>query len=70
VDGDLALLASHSPRWVSLSAHDSSDAVIDDFRRVFGSAYHDLLVGDWQTVAERVPQGDAAHDATPPVGAL
>jgi 7,8-dihydropterin-6-yl-methyl-4-(beta-D-ribofuranosyl)aminobenzene 5'-phosphate synthase len=51
VDGDLALLANHSPRWVSLSAHDSSDEVIEDFRRVFGAAYHDLLVGDWQTVA-------------------
>jgi 7,8-dihydropterin-6-yl-methyl-4-(beta-D-ribofuranosyl)aminobenzene 5'-phosphate synthase len=46
--------------WVSLSAHDSSDEVIDDFRRVFGAAYHDLLVGDWQTVAAGTPQEDAS----------
>ncbi|MBN2041357.1 MAG: MBL fold metallo-hydrolase [Spirochaetes bacterium] len=33
-------------KFVSLSAHDSSDWAIDQFRKAFGSAYKDLLVGN------------------------
>jgi hypothetical protein len=51
VEHDVTLLASHVPRWVSLSAHDSSDEVIEAFRRTFGEAYHDLSVGSWRAVA-------------------
>ncbi|MBN2080116.1 MAG: hypothetical protein JW838_14200 [Spirochaetes bacterium] len=32
-------------RLVSLSAHDSSDWAIEEFRKAFGSACVDLLVG-------------------------
>jgi 7,8-dihydropterin-6-yl-methyl-4-(beta-D-ribofuranosyl)aminobenzene 5'-phosphate synthase len=52
VDSDIALLASHHPEWVFLSAHDSSDEMIEEFRRVFGSRYRDLRVGDWQILGE------------------
>ncbi len=51
VQSDIALLEKHRPAWVSLSAHDSSDEMIEEFRGTFGSRYHDLCVGEWQNVA-------------------
>lgn len=55
VQGDIALLAQRKPQWVSLSAHDSSDEMIEEFRRVFKERYHDLRVGEWQRVAGTAP---------------
>jgi 7,8-dihydropterin-6-yl-methyl-4-(beta-D-ribofuranosyl)aminobenzene 5'-phosphate synthase len=49
---DIDLLAKHHPQWVSLSAHDSSDEMIAEFRSVFRSNYHDLRVGEWQTISK------------------
>jgi 7,8-dihydropterin-6-yl-methyl-4-(beta-D-ribofuranosyl)aminobenzene 5'-phosphate synthase len=51
IQADIRLLAQHRPQWVSLSAHDSSDEMIDEFRQTFGPSYHDLRVGDWQNIA-------------------
>jgi metal-dependent hydrolase (beta-lactamase superfamily II) len=44
-------LAEHDPRWISVSAHDSSDEIIEQFRRAFGDRFHDLRVGEWQCIA-------------------
>jgi metal-dependent hydrolase (beta-lactamase superfamily II) len=51
IRADITRLAGH-PQWVSLSAHDSSDEMIDEFRRTFGPRYHDLRVGEWETIAD------------------
>jgi metal-dependent hydrolase (beta-lactamase superfamily II) len=64
VQREMGLLAGHHPQWVSLSAHDSSDEVIDEFRRVFGSSYHDLRVGDWQVIAKAEPDRAFADDGS------
>jgi 7,8-dihydropterin-6-yl-methyl-4-(beta-D-ribofuranosyl)aminobenzene 5'-phosphate synthase len=48
---DVRRLAEHHPAWVSLSAHDSSDDMIRKFREDFQGVYHDLKVGEWQTIA-------------------
>jgi 7,8-dihydropterin-6-yl-methyl-4-(beta-D-ribofuranosyl)aminobenzene 5'-phosphate synthase len=45
-------LAAQSPQWVSVSAHDSSDETIEQFRRVFGERYRDLRVGEWQHISK------------------
>jgi len=45
MEADLDLLAARRPGWVSLSGHDSSDAVMEHFRTRFGTAYRDLKVG-------------------------
>ena len=45
-------LADHMPQWVSVSAHDSSDEAIEQFRCVFGERYHELRVGEWQHIAK------------------
>ena len=59
---NVALLARRNPQWVSLSAHDSSDYAIEQFRREFGRRYHDLRVGDWQVLAGEPPVlGNATH---------
>jgi hypothetical protein len=61
---------------VSLSAHDSSDAMIERFRGVFGTRYHDLRIGAPQTLAVpsptivRVDQNFPNRNATPPAGML
>ncbi len=49
---EISLLAQHDPAWVSLSAHDSSDEMIEEFRRVFGRRYHDLRIGEPQIIGE------------------
>lgn len=49
---DVELLAEHRPGWVSLSAHDSSDEMIERFHDVFGPRYHYLRVGEAQVVGE------------------
>lgn len=48
VQREIDLLASRRPQWVSLSAHDSSDEMIERFRTTFGARYHDLRVGEAQ----------------------
>jgi metal-dependent hydrolase (beta-lactamase superfamily II) len=65
VESDIALLADHHPEWVSLSAHDSSDEMIEEFRRVFGSRYRDLRVGDWQVLGESRAQREVAERGEP-----
>ena len=55
VQSDIELIAGRGPQWVSLSPHDSSDEVIELFRRSFGTAYHDLLVGERQVIAALAP---------------
>ncbi len=41
----VAYLQRRRPQLVALSAHDSCDWSIETFRRAFGGAYHDLMVG-------------------------
>lgn len=51
VQREIDLLAARRPQWVSVSAHDSSDEVIELFRRTFGEHYRDLRVGEAQVIA-------------------
>ena len=51
VQRDVDLLAARRPQWVSLSPHDSSDEMIELFRRAFGERYRDLRVGQAQVIA-------------------
>jgi len=44
-------LAARQPQWVSLSPHDSSDEMIELFRKTFGARYHELRVGEPQLIA-------------------
>jgi 7,8-dihydropterin-6-yl-methyl-4-(beta-D-ribofuranosyl)aminobenzene 5'-phosphate synthase len=46
VMAEIDTLQKRRPGIVSLSAHDSSDEAIEKFRQAFGSAYHDLRVGE------------------------
>jgi hypothetical protein len=39
-----------------VSAHDSSDETIEEFRCAFGERYHDLRVGVWQHVSKPSPE--------------
>jgi len=55
VQREIDRLRSRGVQWVSLSPHDSSDEVIELFRRSFGMAYHDLSVGKRQVIAALVP---------------
>jgi metal-dependent hydrolase (beta-lactamase superfamily II) len=48
---EIDMLAAKEPQWVSLSAHDSSDEMIEAFRKRFGPRYHDLRVGELQAIA-------------------
>lgn len=59
---EIADLARERPKWVSLSAHDSSDEMIEWFRHRFGARYHDLRIGERQTLGEveRVRQAMSA----------
>jgi len=50
VQRDIDFLSSKGPQWVSLSPHDSSDEVIEAFRKTFGARYHDLRVGEAQVI--------------------
>jgi len=52
IQHDSDQLAAESPQWVSLSAHDSSDETIEQFRHTFGPRFHDLRVGEWQHIGE------------------
>lgn len=52
---EIDLLAAKGPQWVSLSPHDSSDEMIDAFRKTFGARYHDLRVGELQVIAGTKP---------------
>jgi len=52
---DIEFLAAKQPQWVSLSPHDSSDEMIAEFRSSFGPRYHDLVVGETQAIAKRIP---------------
>lgn len=60
---DIRLLDVHRPHWVSLSAHDSSDEAIAEFRAVLGPRYHDMRVGEWQTIALAHTGAEAARGA-------
>ena len=51
VQREIDLLAARGPQWVSLSPHDSSDEMIELFRKTFGAHYHDLRVGEAQVIA-------------------
>jgi metal-dependent hydrolase (beta-lactamase superfamily II) len=51
VQREIDALAARRPQWVALSPHDSSDEVIEAFRRSFGERYHDLRVGEAQVIA-------------------
>ena len=55
VQREIDMLAAKGPQWVSLSPHDSSDEVIEAFRKTFGSRYHDLRVGEIQVIAGAKP---------------
>lgn len=55
VQRDIDLLAAKEPQWVSVSAHDSSDEMIDAFRRKFDARFHDLRVGEAQVIAKAKP---------------
>ena len=55
VQREIDLLAGKGPQWVSVSAHDSSDEMIDLFRRKFGTGYHDLRVGEVQAIGKPAP---------------
>jgi 7,8-dihydropterin-6-yl-methyl-4-(beta-D-ribofuranosyl)aminobenzene 5'-phosphate synthase len=46
VEANIELLKARRPGVVGLSAHDSCDASIEAFHRAFGSAYHEVLVGE------------------------
>ena len=50
VQRDIDLLAARQPQWVSLSPHDSSDEMIEQFRKTFGARYHELRVGEPQVI--------------------
>lgn len=55
VQREIDLLAQKGPQWVSLSPHDSSDEMIEAFRKTFGPHYHDLRVGELQSIAGAKP---------------
>jgi metal-dependent hydrolase (beta-lactamase superfamily II) len=55
VQREIDLLAEKAPRWVSLSPHDSSDEMIEAFRKTFGPHYHDLRVGEAQVIGGAKP---------------
>lgn len=46
VNEAISAIADAGAKLVSLSAHDSSDWAIDQFKKAFGPAYADLLVGN------------------------
>jgi len=46
VNSAIDAIESAGPKYVSLSAHDSSDWALDRFRQAFGERYHDLKVGE------------------------
>lgn len=50
VQQEATLLLSKGLQWVSLSPHDSSDEMIELFRKGFGPRYHDLRVGEAQVI--------------------
>lgn len=50
VQREIDLLISKGLQWVSLSPHDSSDEMIELFRKSFGARYHDLRVGEAQVI--------------------
>ncbi|GMV45985.1 MAG: hypothetical protein AMXMBFR66_13830 [Pseudomonadota bacterium] len=50
VQRQIDLLAVRQPQWVSLSPHDSSDEMIELFRKTFGARYHELRVGEAQVI--------------------
>ena len=55
VQRDVDLLATKRPQWVSLSPHDSSNEMIDLFRKKFGTGFHDLRVGEAQQIGVPKP---------------
>jgi len=55
VQREIDMLAGKGPQWVSLSPHDSSDEMIEAFRKSFGPRYHDLRVGEPQVIAGARP---------------
>ena len=50
VQRDIDRLRAAGVQWVSLSPHDSSDEMIELFRRNFGAGYHDLRLGETQVL--------------------
>jgi 7,8-dihydropterin-6-yl-methyl-4-(beta-D-ribofuranosyl)aminobenzene 5'-phosphate synthase len=52
VMAEINTLRERKPGIVSLSAHDSSDEAIEQFRQAFGSAYRDLRVGEVIVIGE------------------
>ena len=55
VERDIDLLAARGLQWVSLSAHDSSDEMIEAFRARFGARFQDLRVGAPQVITGAAP---------------
>jgi metal-dependent hydrolase (beta-lactamase superfamily II) len=55
VQREIDLLAQRGLQWVSLSPHDSSDEMIEAFRKTFGARYHDLRVGEPQVIGAARP---------------
>lgn len=55
VQREIDLLAQQRLQWVSLSPHDSSDEMIEAFRKTFGARYHDLRVGEAQLIGAARP---------------
>jgi hypothetical protein len=52
VMADMESLKERKPGIVSLSAHDSSDEAMEQFRQGFGSAYRELRVGEPIVIGE------------------
>lgn len=50
VQRDIDRLRAAGVQWASLSPHDSSDEMIELFRRNFGAGYHDLRLGETQVL--------------------
>lgn len=46
VRNNINLLKMMNPGIVSISAHDSCDASIEEFKKAFGANYRDIKVGE------------------------
>ena len=53
VRNNINLLKKRKPEIVALSAHDSCDASIEEFRKSFGVNYRDVKVGEAIVVGSR-----------------
>lgn len=53
VQNNINLLKKRSPGFVALSAHDSCDISIEEFRKAFGASYRDVKVGEPIVIGSR-----------------